>query len=222
MNFPDFLLPTNLLWAANGLCFMLLFYCVKTAPWTTFKNQDLLNVFLGMCVALMLLWSIKAGIKPGLNFHLLGATLLSLMFGPQLAIVALTIVLAGITLFGMAGWQSFGINLLLMAALPALFSYAIFHWADRKLPNHLFIYIFIDSFACAAIAMALCGLAACYLLAESGAYSSEYLKHYYLPYFILMGWSEAILSGMAVTLMTAFKPHWLATFNDKRYLKVKN
>jgi uncharacterized membrane protein len=38
----------------------------------------------------------KAGVKPGLNLHLLGATMFTLMFGRQLAIVGFSLVLAGL------------------------------------------------------------------------------------------------------------------------------
>ena len=33
--------------------------------------------------------------------------------------------------------------------------------------------------------------------------------------------SEAVLTGMAVTLMAAYRPSWLVTFDDQRYLKVR-
>jgi uncharacterized membrane protein len=221
MNFPDHLLPTELCWAANALSLMIILACVKSAPWRHLKDTSLLNVFMAGIVGLMLVWAVNAGIKPGLNFHLLGATLLSLMFGPQLAIIALTLVLLGITAFGMAGWLSYGLNLMLMVVIPAMFSWGVFRWVDRKLPNHLFVYIFVVGFFCAGVAITLCGLASSFVLSESAIYKREYLGEHYLPYYIFMAWSEAMLTGMAVTLMAAFRPTWLSTFNDKRYLKTK-
>jgi uncharacterized membrane protein len=55
----------------------------------------------------------------------------------------------------------------------------------------------------------------------SGAYALAYLKTNYLPYYILMGWSEAISTGMAITLMVVYRPEWVATFDDRRYLNGK-
>ena len=55
----------------------------------------------------------------------------------------------------------------------------------------------------------------------SGAYLPAYLYHDYLPYFILMAWSEAVTTGMAITLMVVYMPHWVSTFDDKRYLQRK-
>lgn len=221
MNFPDHFLPSAVAWVSIAVTVLLFGYATLRAPWRRLGQDELLHVWLGMCVALMALWSIKTGIKPGLSFHLLGATLLTLMFGPWLALVGLALVLAGVTLAGHAGWDSYAANLLLMAALPILFSHALYTFIDRKLPNHLFVYIFVDAFAGAAAAIVLSGLAASLLLALCGIYASAYLTENYLPYYILMGWSEAMLTGMAITLMTAFRPAWLATFDDARYLKRK-
>lgn len=219
MNFPDQLLPSALLWVSGALALLVLAFAIRTAPWRGLHKQDLLNVWMGMCVGVMVLWSIKTGIKPGLNFHLLGATLLTLMFGARLALVGLAVALLGVTLAGMSGWSSLGVNLLLTGVLPVTFSYLLYAVVDRKLPNHLFVYIFVNAFIGAGLAIALSGLAATLLLALSGVYSSAYLVDNYLPYFILMGWSEAMMTGMLVTLLTAFRPQWLATFSDERYLR---
>ena len=43
------------------------------------------HVWFGAIVVLSLLWSMKAGVKPGLTLHFLGATALTLMFGFRLA-----------------------------------------------------------------------------------------------------------------------------------------
>lgn len=219
MNFPDLLLPPPLIWTANAAALLLLALAAWTAPWKRLVRQDMLNVWLGMCVGLMLLWSIKTGIKPGLNFHLLGATLLVLMFGLRLAIVALGVVLTGVTIAGMAGWSALGVNWLLTGVLPAGFSYLLYMTVDRKLPNHLFVYIFVNAFIGGGAAVVMTGIASSLLLVVSGTYAGHYLVEHYLPYFLLMGWSEAMVTGMTVTLMTAFRPAWLVTFSDARYLK---
>jgi uncharacterized membrane protein len=221
MNFPDNLLPPDWLWPGWGLFALAFIWAVRTAPWSRLKDTSRLNLWLGACVLLMAVWSIKTGIKPGLNFHLLGATATTLMFGPQLALIGLTIVLAAVTLAGMSGWQGFGWSALIMATLPVAVSYGIYWLADRKLPNHLFVYIFLNAFFGGALAMASAGLAGTLLLHLSGVYLAAYLYHDYLPYFILMAWSEAVTTGMAMTLMTVYQPQWVDTFDDKRYLRRK-
>jgi uncharacterized membrane protein len=223
MNFPDQLLPGSVLWAGNLLALLLAGAVIRTAPWKRLAEQPMLNLWLGVCAGLMGLWSIRTGIKPGLNFHLLGATLLTLMFGARLAMAGMAVVLAGITLYGMAGWSALGVNWLLCGVLPAAMSYLLYAIVERRLPNHLFVYIFVNAFLGAGVVIFLTGSAATLLLALSGTYPGAYLSQNYLLYFILMGWSEAMLTGMAVTLMAAYRPHWLCTFSDGRYLggKVK-
>jgi uncharacterized membrane protein len=221
MNFPDFLLPSTLLWVANGLALIVIASAALQAPWRRLQRPDYLNVCMAVAVGLMLAWSVKAGVKPGLDFHLLGGTLLTLMFGPWLALAVLVFVLLAVTISGAAGWASLGINFLLMAALPVLLSHTIFRIADTRLPNHLFVYIFVNAFLGAGLAMAACGIAAVTILGSVGAYSGSYLGAHYLPYFILMGWSEAMLTGMLITLLVAYRPGLVCTFSDERYLKTK-
>ena len=121
---------------------LVLAWALLTAPWPRLKDNLQQNVWLGACVALMVLWSIKTGIRPGLNFHLLGATVFTLMFGPWLAIVGLGVVLLGVTAYGLSGWESFSVNGLLMDVLPVMTSYLVYRLVDSKLPNHFFVYIF--------------------------------------------------------------------------------
>lgn len=221
MNLPDSLLPSSWNWFSHLLFVLVLGWSIRVAPWQRLKDDEQLNLWLGTCVALMLLWSIKTGIRPGLNFHLLGATVFTLMFGPYLAITGLSVVLLGATAFGLSGWGSFSANGLLMGFLPVLVSHLVFRLVDSKLPNHLFIYIFVNAFVGAALAMALTGLAATGLLAAAGVYALDYLLSQYLPYFLLMGWSEALLSGMVMTLLVVYRAQWVVTFDDVRYLRNK-
>ncbi len=222
MNLPDHLLPSAWYWFAYALYAMVLGAAIRFAPWRRLRDSEQLHLFLGTCVTLMLLWSfLKTGIKPGLNFHVLGATLFTLMFGPSLAIVGLSVVLLGVTYFGFSGWESFSANALLMGALPVTVSYAVYRLADGRLPNHFFVYIFVNAFLGGALAMTITGLATTGVFALSGAYSADYLVSNYLPYYLLMGWSEAVLTGMLATLLVVYKPEWVATFDDARYIRNK-
>jgi len=222
MNLPDNLLPLSWYWFAHVLFALVLGGAVYAAPWRRLKDNEQLHLWLGTCVGLMLVWCyLKTGIKPGLNFHVLGATLFTLMFGPYLAIVGLSMVLLGVTFFGFSGWESFSANALLMGALPVSVSYSIYRLVDAKLPNHFFIYIFVNAFIGGALTMAVTGLTATGLMAATEAYPMSYLTSQYLPYFILMGWSEAMLTGMLTTLLVVYRPQWVGTFDDARYIRNK-
>ncbi|MDQ5907391.1 MAG: hypothetical protein QG590_1876, partial [Pseudomonadota bacterium] len=114
MNLPDGLLAGEWTLAAWLLFIPLFLHALRQAPWRRLAESSQLNAWLGIIVALMLLWSLKAGIKPGLSLHLLGATVFTLAFGPYLAFIGLVLVLVGISLNGGAGWPEFAANALLM------------------------------------------------------------------------------------------------------------
>ena len=218
MNLPDHFLPEAWYWGGHALLALIFGWALLTAPWRRLTDNIRQNLWLGSCVALMVLWSIKTGIRPGLNFHLLGATVLALMFRAQLAIVAVVIVAIGITTAGNGDWHSLSLNALTMGVVPILLSYGVYRLIDKKLPNHLFVYIFGNAFLGGALAMAATGAVSTLTLSLSGVYTLAYLKENYLPYYILMGWSEAVTTGMAITLMVVYRPGWVDTFDDKRYL----
>ena len=221
MNFPDALLPQAWYWLGWLVFVPWLVRAAFHAPWNRLKDPVLLNAWLGTIVCLTLLWQITAGIQPGLNFHFLGATLFTLMAGPRLALVGLALVLAAVTTWGGSGWQSFGLNGLTMAAIPVALSYALYRLIESRLPNNFFVYVFLTAFAGAGVAVAAVGLATTSLLAGAGAYPSGQLFELYLPYYLLLAWSEALFTGMTITLFVVYKPEWVATFDDQRYLRNK-
>jgi uncharacterized membrane protein len=190
------------------------------ARWSMLADRRNLNIFLGASVVVLALWLIKTGIKPGLNFHLLGATALTLMFRPLFALFGMALVIAAITLW-QGEYAAFAPNLLIMGAVPVAVSWAIYSFVDRRLPNHLFIYVFLNAFFGAAVAISAVGLVSTGFAALTGFYRLDYLLEEYLPYYLLMAWAEAFSTGMIVTLMVVFKPEWVATFDDKRYIEGK-
>jgi uncharacterized membrane protein len=218
MNLPDGLF--SLAWTASafGLLALLWIWCFRTGDFRELARAEKANVWMGSIVAITLLWSMKAGIRPGLNLHLLGATALTLMFGAQRAIVALSLAMAAVTLNGGAAWAPYALNVLLMAALPCLLSQPVLRLTERYLPGHLFVYIFSGAFFGAAWALVTTALAAAFLLWLADVYPAESLQEDFLPPFLLLSFAEAWLNGAAITLMVVYKPHWVCSFNDQRYL----
>ena len=222
MNFPDALFPEA--WALGAFLPLLaiLLWCVATAPWKRLGDSGQLNVWLGTVVLLVLVWSMKAGVKPGLNMHLLGATMFTLMFGRELAIIGLSVVLAGVTLnnelLGRAGWEAYALNALVLAVLPPILADAIWRAVERWLPVNFFIYVFVTAFFGAGLAVMATGLFASALLWGAGIYTATMLGEDYLPYYFLLGFAEAWLNGALITLMVVYTPHWVGSFDDRRYL----
>lgn len=221
MNLPAGLLPESISWLADALFLLLLWQAVKTAPWGRFRHSEHLHVFLGSVVFLLLIWSMQAGIEPGLNFHLLGGTLLMLMFGWQLALVAVALVLLGITINGGADWSTYALNMLLMGATPILLSYAILVASVRWLPHQFFVYVIVNAYFCAGLVMGMTMLVASLLFTCCGPYSWRELFESYIPFAPFMIFAEGFFTGMMAACMAIMRPEWIWTFDDRRYLAGK-
>ena len=217
----DTLLGEDWYWAAWVVWALFFARSVWRAPWGRLRDSEQLNVWLGMVVLLTVVWSLKAGIKPGLALHLLGATVFTLSFGPHLAFIGLSLVTAGITLNGAAGSFAYALNALLLAGVAVSFSQAFYRVFSSILPKHFFVYIFINGFLGAALTIIGVGFFATVFLSLTGVYEWEYLISEYFPFFLLLGFSEAWLSGMLMTLFVVYRPAWVLTFDDSRYLAGK-
>jgi uncharacterized membrane protein len=221
VNLTDNLLGDGWYWAAWAVWVPLFVRSVWRSPWRRLADSTQLNVWLGMIVVLTLVWSLKAGVKPGLDLHMLGAMLFTLSFGPHLAFVGLCLVAAGITLNGAADLFPFAANALMTAGVGVGLSQLCYRVFSRIFPRHFFVYIFANGFFGAALTIIGVGLCSTLLLAVAGAYQFEYLMGEYLPYFLLLAFSEAWLSGMVITLFVVYRPDWVGTFEDSRYLAGK-
>ena len=221
MNYPYGLLPDSWHWIAVVLYGLVLVPTLLTAPWKRFQRPETVHVFLGSCVGLLLMWHITTTQFPGLNYHYIGATLLTLMFGWQLALLAFSLVFLGMMLNGTSDWQSLPMNILVMGLVPILVSQVIYRLVDGKLPNHFFIYVFLNAFFGAGIALvAMIGVASG-LLILGEVYSFDQLAQDYYPFIPLMVFPEGFITGMLISIMVAMAPTWVSTFDDLRYLSGK-
>jgi uncharacterized membrane protein len=217
MNLVASNFPSHWLWGLWFLASALGLLIARRARWRMLRDVSNLNILLAATVCVLGLWLIKTGIKPGLNFHLIGATALTLMFRPLFALFSLALLTAAISIWH-GEYTTFAVNWLILGAVPVGVSWAIFRLVDSKLPNHLFIYIFLNGFFGAAIAAIAVGLVSTGFVALAGSYPLDYLLEEYLPYFFLIAFSEAFITGMLITMMVIYKPEWVSTFDDKRYL----
>jgi uncharacterized membrane protein len=193
----------------------------RSGDWRALATPERLNLFLAATVAVLAVWQIRAGIKPGLVFHLYGISILTMMFGFWRASFAGILILTANAVFGRGSFATLGVDALLVAILPAATSWGLFRMLDRYLPNHFFIYVLGNGFFGGALAAAAIGLATTAVMAVSGAYTLHYLLEHYTPYTLLITWAEAFSTGMAVTVMAVYRPQWLETFDDSRYLQNK-
>lgn len=214
--FPDGWLMMG--WAGVAI---LLWFAWRSGDLARLKDDARLNLFLGFSVALMVMWQIRTGVRPGLSFHILGASLGALMFGFWRGWLAASLAALAAVLTGKAELASLGLDSLIFCALPAAVTYNLYRVVDKKLPNHFFIYVLVNGFFGAALAVVVSALTSTTVMAVSEAYALTYLLEHYTPYFILLAWSEAFSTGVGATLMAVYRPEWLETFDDDRYIKNK-
>jgi uncharacterized membrane protein len=205
-----------------------LLMAVRAAQWWRLSKADDLNVLLYAILGVFFIWSMNADFPAsqslaGLSLHLLGATLLTMMFGWAFAILSMSMVLLAFTLMTTSitaeNLMTLPWNALATCVLPVFVSYFLFRLVDRYLPNHFFIYIFICAFFGAALAMGSAVLATTSLHALSGAFSLDRLSYNYLPYGLILMLPEAFITGMLMSVFVAYRPEWVSTFDDNRYLR---
>jgi uncharacterized membrane protein len=189
--------------AATGLA------ALAFRPWDVLRAPALRAPWLAAIVLLPLLWAAQSLLPPDFPAALSGACLLVLMFGWPLAILTLlTVAAAGNWLGGgdlaravvLAAWNG---------AIPATAALAVGMATRRWLPKHLFVYILARGFLGTAIATVLtAALRAWWAPGEAALLTAAWL----------IAWGEAFLTGALTAIFVAFKPQWLLTYSDARYL----
>ncbi len=212
---PAFIWLFGLLYAFSLLA------ALRLASWRNFRHGEYLHVFLGAVMCLVLLWHMRAQVNPGLSFHLLGVTAVTLMFGWSLAVIATSLALLGVAINSGNGWDAFVINAMVTGVLPVTLTQVLLVLIRHYLPRQFFIYVLVNGFLTAGFVGILCGYLAAWLLIWSGAYTYAELDQTFLPFFPLMFLPEAMLNGWIMTAMVVFRPEWVGSFSDEQYLKGK-
>jgi len=217
MDLPAVLFPPWLLWTAAAVAGLVLGFAATRVRWRQL-DAAACNAWMGAVVLLLGLWLMKGGLKPGLSFHLLGATVLTLLMGPWLALLAMALLLLALVAGGHGDVLALGLNWLLTAALPVALSSLLLQLARRHLPAQLFVYVFLNAFVAGGLSLFLSGAAGMLALGLGGAYAADYLLEEALPFYFLLSWSEAFISGLVIAILIVYRPQWVASFDDAAYL----
>jgi len=221
MDFPVELIPAGLSWPANALFVVVLYLALRRAPLARLLENDFSHLYFAACVVLLLLWNTRAGVLPALNFHLLGMTAVTLMFGWPLAMLAVFVVLTGSVLYQGASFTSLGINALVMGGIPVLVTSGLLSFAQRRLPHNFFVYVYVNGFLAAGLSILLSSLAGAGVMLAIDSANAEWLDYQYYPYFPMVFFAEALLNGMLMTSLVALRPGWVCSFDDERYIHNK-
>ncbi len=218
MNLTADQFPFVWLWPGFALYFLLLTWALGGLDLNELKRRrSRQHVFYAGSIAVMMLWLMRTGIQPGLGLHLLGISGLALIAGWRLAFLGALFPLVGVVVLGHEPWQAAGMVAMVMVALPIAVTYGVWRLTERFLPSNLFVYIFVCGFFGSAMAALLAHLAAAGLMLATGATESATITRDYLVYLPLMLFPEALINGGLISVLVAYRPEWLATFNTRRY-----
>jgi uncharacterized membrane protein len=184
------------------------------APWRTLRASGLQNPWLACLVLLPWLWATQRALPGGVVLQMSGACLLVLMFGWPLTVLSLVpIAVAGAWIAGADAAHAMS-ELAWNGMLPATLALALGLATRRWLPHHLFVFILGRGFIVSVLAIAAAGaLSVVWQPLPPGTELEGLLLGHWL-----MAWGEAFVTGMFTAIFVAFKPEWLASWSDQRYL----
>jgi len=193
-------------------------WALLRGAWSHLGVNEQSHVFLGALVAISLLWTIGGRVGPVIHFHLLGATILYLMFGLPLAIVGMTLVAVATNVAGSGDWIAIAGRALVAGVLPVLVSHLVLRAAETRLPANFFVYVFVAGFLGGALAMLGTAVAVAGAIAIAQS-AGDPPGDAWTVIALLLAFAEATLTGMLITLFAVYKPAWVGTFRDEIYLK---
>lgn len=210
-------IPVLIAYIALLLALGALIKSVLSAPWKLLEAPTVLSAWCAFIILLTMVWRFRIDVSSDLSLHLLGLSLLPLMFGRALATLGLSLTVIAYTALFNGLWSNLGLNLLLLAIMPAWLSEVILRAIQRFLPHHLFVYLFGNGFfgSMAVLSLSgLCSMAAHMLWTSPPGPTSDAIA-----YMLLLAWGETFVVGFLVTIFAVYRPNWLLTFDDRMYLR---
>jgi uncharacterized membrane protein len=179
------------------------------------------SLFVGATLVVTTLWSIQAKLHEMPPLHFLAVTSLILLLGLRLSLLvmplAIYLPITAAYWLQAAPWPPIDETLMRWLALlsAALQSYLVYWWSEQRLSSHLFVRIFVCGFFNAMLS------AVVYMSVLAGGHvilglSTTQLATDYLTTMPLLALPEALLNGMAITMLLIYRPHWLAAFRDNQ------
>ncbi|WP_018864539.1 energy-coupling factor ABC transporter permease [Thioalkalivibrio sp. ARh3] len=196
-----------------GLLIML-----RRMPWEAFFVPGRTQLFVIATLCLLLIWGLRAQALEGLALHFLGMATITLMFGWQLAILMVFLVVAGLALLGAVPLSAFPLTVLLAGVLPVALTWGLLRATEAWLPRHMFIYLYGVAFLGGALTVAATVLASAVIYGLFTDLAWDDIYRDYVRYLALLVLPEAVLNGMVVTGLVMVRPEWLATWSDERYV----
>ena len=187
-------------------------------PWRMLGGP-LLTPFLAGLVFLPWFWMLpqmlpSSLVAGGISVQLSGACLMTMLLGWPLAVLLLSAVAGVVWVVGALPFEAWLSQWVWIGLVPATLALGLGALLRRWLPDQVFIYILGRGFLGTAVCIFLSGVMyeLLYHLVGGVAVEQALVARW------LMAWGDAFLTGMCTAIFVAFKPEWLATWSDDRYL----
>ncbi|MGL5393468.1 MAG: energy-coupling factor ABC transporter permease [Shewanella sp.] len=167
------------------------------------------------------LWIVNASVYSGLHLHFLGLVSCMLLLGWRLATLALLLPCAFFSVFVLKQPGAFAAFSLFAMAIPLFLCFLVYSRSYHGLPKHIFVFIFVGGFINGGLSTVFHQLSWATWLRYTAGYSWDGLVDNYLMLIPLLAFPEALLNGMAVTLLVVYRPQWLFDYSDRSYLWFK-
>lgn len=212
------LIPHSLLLTTAVVSLLVLGLAARAVNWNAFTAyRGTQHFFWGSVVVLAVFWQMRAGILPGMHFHILGYTSIMLLMGWPLALIAAAFVQFIMLVTGKLEWLEFGFQYLFFSVLPIVFSYVFYLAVYKRMANNPFVYILVAGFLNAGFTHAFSDVLRSGLMWGLDIHSWDTIWRDYLRYLPMMMFPEGVVNGMFITGMVAFHNRWLSTFDEESY-----
>jgi uncharacterized membrane protein len=219
MNLANDVLPLPWLLAAFlGYVALVAWALSGIDRWRLQRETQRQHLLFASSVAVMVLWLVRTDVMLGLSAHVLGMTALTLLVGWRQAVVGSLFPVVGSVLVGAEPWQTVGLAGLIVAALPIGVTHLLWRISDRLLPSNMAIYLGVCALLGSVLAAALARLAVLGLLLLAGAFTFAAVGKDYLTLLPLTLLPEGVINVIAVSMLAAWRPQWLMTLRQQRYL----
>ena len=207
-----------------GLATAIFLGALFASPPRIFVKQPLNWLAPAVIIFLVAAWNISptlpgqpAGKFYGLIFHFYGASLLTAMFGPAIALsILFPVAFLGVYVI-QGNYEIASQHYLMVCVLPTLFAYISIQIIQRFIPKHLFVLILGNGYVAAFMSVILSGtflLVIKLLAGDTGQLDFEG----WLLGLIIIAFMEGSLSGMLLAILLIFRPHWVSTYNEEAYM----
>ena len=212
-------LPIWLQAVAALVWILLMVWMLRGMTWDEVFVPGRLQHWAVATLALLVIWNLRVEAIEGLAIHFLGLATITLVFGWRLAILMATLVIGALALVGHVDWRSIPLVILTTGALPVAVTWGLLRFSEHKMPPHMFIYLYFVGFLGGALSVLASMLANAFLFALFTDADLTSIFSEYLQYLLLMVMPEGFLNGMVITALVMFRPEWVTTYSDSRYVE---